>query len=348
MFFGCENISSRAHSRRLCSGMDLRCLACGLVLFSAMLACVVLSIPEVIQDFQPKELFYSAEILATLLFAAMGAVTSASASGRLSGFSRKFLFIGFATFVTATGGGTIRDLLSEVSPFWIRDPRCIIWPIAVSFVIAASRIVSWGHAKGVISVLNGICTGIFTWLGVIKAQQLVGENSPGFMIIGIVLALMTGLGGGILRDTVILRRRPDGLAKDFFLSCLIVAAIQVMAMKLGLMTVSASGLEIPVWAITTACMPCLNLILRSLLAEDARERKSFRPLLATGRRPAGVQDHMVFRAGQNGDLISQRARGFSIKMPVTQPREATGAKLALTAESCKWIRRKEPANRAAF
>ncbi len=120
--------------------------------------------------------------------------------------------------VTAIGGGTIRDLLLGRTPnFWIEDPTYLYLAVAAGLVIfLAFRAVERGE-KALI-VFDGIGLGIFTVIGALLAiQAQVGGVAT------VVLATLTGVGGGILRD-VLAREVPIVLREEVYASASILGA----------------------------------------------------------------------------------------------------------------------------
>lgn len=107
--------------------------------------------------------------------------------------------------VAAIGGGTIRDLLIDSRVFWIADE----WPLIVSLVTAAAAIVvlrarpsvdprraSWYVASDAVGL------GAFAVVGASIALES-GTSS----FIAAFMGVITGVGGGVLRD-VFARRMP--------------------------------------------------------------------------------------------------------------------------------------------
>lgn len=101
--------------------------------------------------------------------------------------------------VTAVGGGTIRDLCLGVRPlFWIADPLNV-WTalIAALVTFVAVRFTHLPHKA--LAVADAFGLALFGIAGTEKALVL---GTPG--IVAILLGIVTGVAGGILRD--VLRR----------------------------------------------------------------------------------------------------------------------------------------------
>lgn len=130
------------------------------------------------------------EFLGTFAFAISG-IRLASA--------KKFDWFGALVvgFVTATGGGTLRDLLLGVTPFWMLS-GVYFWctVLALFFVI--------GFRKHLVKLNNtffwfdSIGLGLFVVVGVEKAMALGFD--PWVVI---MMGTITGVVGGIIRDILI-------------------------------------------------------------------------------------------------------------------------------------------------
>jgi uncharacterized membrane protein YeiH len=131
-----------------------------------------------------------------------------AATGALAA-SRKQLdivaFIFFAT-VTATGGGTLRDILLDVPVFWVRNPIYLAIPLAVAMLVyftahmveSRYRILLWADAIGLAA---------YAVVGAAKTLSAGASVADALM-----LGVLTASFGGVIRDvlagepSVILRR----------------------------------------------------------------------------------------------------------------------------------------------
>lgn len=99
--------------------------------------------------------------------------------------------------VTATGGGTIRDLLLDRHPiFWLADPTYIV-------VIASASLISVVYVRlrepnqNVLLVADGLGLALFSVAGAQIAQR---AGMPA--VACIVLGTITGSAGGLVRDVL--------------------------------------------------------------------------------------------------------------------------------------------------
>ena len=133
-------------------------------------------------------------------------------------------------FVTAYGGGTIRDILIGASPVnWINDY------LALSLVIAAVFITIFLNYKITqvnrsIFITDAVGLGLFTIAGLEKSLEY-GVNSTYAVIMGVISATFGGLLADILSNTV-----PDLLKKGelYATASLIGGIVYILLLKWGI------------------------------------------------------------------------------------------------------------------
>lgn len=123
------------------------------------------------------------------------AVTASAVSGVLEARKYNMDIVGATAtaFVTAFGGGTVRDLLLGRTPvFWIVAP----WLSVVTFFAA---VLSFYRLNAIsnqfLATADAIGLGLFSILGATYALQM--ELS---YIVAVLMGVITGIFGGILRD----------------------------------------------------------------------------------------------------------------------------------------------------
>jgi uncharacterized membrane protein YeiH len=133
------------------------------------------------------------------------------------------------SFVTAYGGGTIRDMLIGIRPLsWLNDYTALILVVlAVAIVFIFNRNVL--KLQRTIFITDAIGLGLFTVLGIHKCVQ-TQINSGYSVILGTIGASFGGLIADILSNTV-----PDLLKKGelYATACLIGGTIQILLQKKG-------------------------------------------------------------------------------------------------------------------
>lgn len=138
-----------------------------------------------------------------LFGAAVFAVTGVLAAARQNMDVLSFIIIGV---VTATGGGTLRDLMLDQPLFWLSEPQYL-------YVSAGAAVATFFFEQRFRATLRGflyldaIATAVYTVLSTEKTLEL--GYGPG---IAVVMGVITGIGGGIIRDlltgqeTILMRR----------------------------------------------------------------------------------------------------------------------------------------------
>ncbi|TWJ16467.1 putative membrane protein YeiH [Bacteroides zoogleoformans] len=100
-------------------------------------------------------------------------------------------------FVTAIGGGTIRDLLLDVTPGWMTDPIYLICTgLALLWVILFGKYLI--HLNNTFFIFDSIGLALFTVVGVGKSL-VVGYP----FWVAIIMGSITGAAGGVIRDVFI-------------------------------------------------------------------------------------------------------------------------------------------------
>lgn len=130
------------------------------------------------------------EFLGTIAFAISG-IRLASA--------KRFDWFGAVVvgFVTAVGGGTLRDLLLDVPPFWMQSSR-YLWATLFAFVIVLFFRKYLVHLNNTIFWFDCIGLGLFVVVGYEKAMSL---DYPVWVCVS--MATITGIVGGMIRDILI-------------------------------------------------------------------------------------------------------------------------------------------------
>ena len=121
-------------------------------------------------------------------------------------------------FVTAVGGGTIRDILLDIKPFWLVQPSyLIITALGLIFTIIFRRqVVRLNHS---LFVFDAIGLGLFVVVGVAKSY------AAGFpWWVAVIMGTVTGSFGGLLRD-VLITETPLIFRTDFYASACVLGSI---------------------------------------------------------------------------------------------------------------------------
>ena len=130
--------------------------------------------------------------------------------------------------VTAIGGGTIRDILLDVSPFWMQDSSYfIVTGVALlASIVFKQELFKW---KGTLFLFDAIGLGLFTIIGISKSMEF---GLP--FLICIVMGVITGSIGGLIRD-VLLNEVPLLLRKDIYaFACVVGGLVYFLCLQLSI------------------------------------------------------------------------------------------------------------------
>jgi uncharacterized membrane protein YeiH len=166
-------------------------------------------------------LFVLVDLLGTVAFAISGAAAARERQLDLFG-------VYAIAFVTACGGGIVRDLcLGALPPTGISDWQYLgCSAAAATLTLCAFRMIE--RLQHPVTFFDSLGLGFFAVVGAHKALAH-GSNVE----TAIVLGTVTAVGGGALRD-VLLNRVPTILAKEIYaVAALLAAVIQVVAESNG-------------------------------------------------------------------------------------------------------------------
>jgi len=131
-------------------------------------------------------------------------------SGTLVAGSRKMDWFGVVVLavMVAVGGGTLRDVLLGAPVFWIESPWFIVLAaatalVAVALVIIPTVSLTTVHYRNARLLSDALGLAVFATLGTQKALEL---GTSGF--VAIVMGVITGIFGGIMRDVMANRPPP--------------------------------------------------------------------------------------------------------------------------------------------
>lgn len=135
-----------------------------------------------------------------LNYISIGGSFALAISGALKAMGRKFDPFGvlIIAFVTAVGGGTLRDiLLTEKSVFWLQETPYIYFIIAGTFMALIFRKrLSYFHKT--LMFFDAIGLALYTIIGV-----QIGIDHELSFINCIILGTLTGAFGGVVRDILV-------------------------------------------------------------------------------------------------------------------------------------------------
>lgn len=169
-----------------------------------------------------KQVVLAADLAGTVVFAIEGATAAIHAGLDLLG-------VVVLSFIVALGGGIVRDLLIGASPpSAIRDWR---YP-ALAFIAGLGTFLLHTQVDALpallLSTLDAAGLALFAVAGAEKALEF-GINP----LIAILMGAVTGCGGGVIRDMLLVRIPVVLVANIYATAALLGAAVVVIGRRLG-------------------------------------------------------------------------------------------------------------------
>lgn len=132
------------------------------------------------------------ELIGTVAFAISGAVQAKRVKMDIFGVTVLGL-------VTAVGGGMIRDIIiGQTPPAVFQNPiyavTALVSAVAVFFLAPRTQHTKWGEK--LLYIADSIGLAVFTAVGVERAYELGHRGLTLWIFVGVI----TGVGGGVLRD----------------------------------------------------------------------------------------------------------------------------------------------------
>lgn len=157
-------------------------------------------------------LFTILDVLGTIAFAI---------SGALSAMNRRLDLFGIfiIAFVTAIGGGTVRDILIGNTPVMWMENIVYIYLIGVVTILAIIFRNKLNYLKKSLFLFDTIGLGVFTITGVETGIQ--NGLDP---IVSVALGAMTGTFGGVIRD-ILCNEIPIIFRKEIYATACIIGAL---------------------------------------------------------------------------------------------------------------------------
>ena len=161
--------------------------------------------------------------------------------------------------VTAIGGGTIRDILLNVTPFWMTNSMYLLCSaFALFWVILFGKYLI--RLNNTFFVFDTIGLALFVVVGVEKTLAL---DYP--IWVAVVMATLTGSAGGVMRD-IFINEEPLFFRKEIYsMACVIGALVYCLCDRLGAETiVSQIACSVFIFIVRTLavkyniCLPVLN------------------------------------------------------------------------------------------
>lgn len=162
--------------------------------------------------FSPEQMIYLLDMV--------GIIACAIAGTTLALYKRFDLFgCILVSMVNAIGGGTLRDVMLGRHPlFWMTD---LTYVLVITVTSILGQMFFYRHQKidGMLKLFDAIGLAAFSVIGLTVALSL--DAHP---IIAILMAVMTSIAGGIMRD-MICNEIPLVLQKEIYISASIIGSV---------------------------------------------------------------------------------------------------------------------------
>ncbi len=165
----------------------------------------------------------AADLAGTAVFAVEGALAAAHAGFDLIG-------ILVLSFVTALGGGVVRDVMLGLRPAAIARPEYAVIVILGALATALPASVRPPVSSWPVTIMDAVGLSLFAVAGTEKALENAVHRLPACF-----LGTVGAVGGGVIRD-ILLNEVPHILHKDIYASAALLAAVVVVIgrwLKLG-------------------------------------------------------------------------------------------------------------------
>jgi uncharacterized membrane protein YeiH len=167
-------------------------------------------------------------------------------SGVRMAASKEFDWFGafIVGMVTAVGGGTMRDMMLGLNPFWMTAYiYFLITAFALLFVVCFQKLIN--RIAGTIFLFDTIGLALFTVVGY---QKTIDAGFADW--VAIVMGMFTGAAGGVIRD-ILINEVPLIFRKDIYaMACCVGGLIYSLCVHLG----------VALWISQLACAGSVILI----------------------------------------------------------------------------------------
>lgn len=173
-------------------------------------------------------LFFEKSLNMTMILDYLGTFAFAISGVRLASGKDIDLFGAFVVgLLTAVGGGTLRDVMLGLTPFWLLTPTYMLISLAAFVLVGLFNDLIQKLTQGVF-LFDAIGLGLFTVVGIERALMM---GHPAW--VAVMMGVITGAFGGLLRD-ICINEVPLIFRKDIYaVASLVGGLIYVLLWHLG-------------------------------------------------------------------------------------------------------------------
>ncbi|MBD1435113.1 trimeric intracellular cation channel family protein [Sphingobacterium sp. DN00404] len=159
-------------------------------------------------------IIYCIDLLGTMVFAISGAMAANRSGMDIFGAT-------FTGFVTAIGGGSLRDVFLNLRPIWVDDSNYLI-AILIGVLISIAGNRQLHRLARTLTFFDALGIGFFCVVGVQKSLTYESTQTAA-VILGVFSAVM----GGVIRDTL-MNETPLIFRKEIYATACLSGAIIYM------------------------------------------------------------------------------------------------------------------------
>lgn len=162
---------------------------------------------------------YYIDLVGTMVFAISGSMAASRQNIDVFGSM-------FTGFVTAIGGGSLRDIFLNMRPVWVDDGNYLI-AIFIGFALSVVLNKQLYRLAKTLFLFDAIGIGFFCIVGVQKS--ITNDASS---IAAIILGMFSAVMGGVIRDTL-MNETPLIFRKEIYVTACLTGSITYVLLKMG-------------------------------------------------------------------------------------------------------------------
>lgn len=159
------------------------------------------------------------DVVGMFVFAISGTLTAADK--KLDPFGASVI-----AFVTALGGGTLRDLLLNLRPVWMQEEKFLVM-VFVSVLVTLLFRKGIGKLRRTMFLFDSVGIALFTVLGMEKALRL---GVP--PLIALVMGVVSAVFGGVVRD-ILCNEIPLIFRREIYATACLAGGVAYLLMRLA-------------------------------------------------------------------------------------------------------------------
>lgn len=162
-----------------------------------------------------------ADIIGIICFALSGFLISVH-------YNLDILGVFISSFLTALGGGMIRDVLADRTPYVFTDTLPVMLVVATVLIALLFKLHKIADLEGKTAFIISDAVGLVSFA--ITGSLIAIQNEYNFLGV-LILAFLTAVGGGTIRD-ILINRVPSILVSEFYATVALIIGLIVYVLHL--------------------------------------------------------------------------------------------------------------------